>query len=105
MEEQVTRWLMNPASWLAPGPIAQFIGILFVVMSVLQSLNDEWAGGKLFTRTKAWITYGLTAMYIMVVFVIPFVGWAVGIPLIIVIALLFAALKARENWKTRPMVS
>ena len=97
--ESVTNWITNPASWLAPGPIAQMIGLLLVAFSILQSLPKEWAGGKLFTRKRAWITYLITALYVIVVFIIPFVGWKVGIPLLIVIFLLFIALRAKDSWK------
>lgn len=98
--ESVTAYVTNPQAWMAPGPIAQFIGILLVGFSLLQSLPNNWAGGKLFTRKIAWITYSITALYVLVVFVIPFVGWTVGIAMIIVLTLVIAAINRREAWKT-----
>lgn len=99
--ESVTQWLLDPASWLAPGPIAQFVGILLLAFAFLQSLNATWADGKLFSRKIAWITYILTAIYVLVIFVIPFVGWTVGIAILVAFALLFFALRVKESWKTQ----
>lgn len=99
--ESVTNWVMNPSSWFAPGPVAQFIGILLVGFAFLQSLPNDWAGGKLFSRKAAWLTYILTAVYVMVVFVAPFVGYGVVLALVVIFALLFIAFRVRESWKTQ----
>ncbi len=97
--EQVTNWVTNPASWFAPGPVAQMVGVLLVFFSILQSLPNTWAGGAIFSRKWAWITYVVTSAYVLIIFVIPFVGWKIGIALVIVILLLLAAIKAKDKWK------
>jgi len=83
----------------------QIWGLNYLILGILgtfatfQSLTDRWAGGKLFTREIAWLTYGLTALYVFVVYVVPTISLQLLIGIVVVAALVAIAIWS-TTWDT-----
>lgn len=96
--KMVYDWVTNPQAWAGVGPVWLNIGIILAVLTVLQMLPNDFAGGTLFNQKAAWITYLLDALWIVLVFVAPFIPTGATIALVVAAILIGCAVLAKKHW-------
>ncbi len=104
-QTEIVDWVTNPIAWQVPGIWAQMIGVMCLMYVVFSLMDNRYAGGSLFDSRGAHIATIVAGVYVLAVFVVPFIDPRLvpGLILLAILAVIGFVVYRRQHRRGQPL--